>query len=76
MVLAISHTLRVHEALGRPDTLSGFPEVLHRLPENGVFVSHAQSVRVGILRSPDCFTFTRERLRPTLAWAAGCSSAT
>jgi hypothetical protein len=40
VVLAFGHTLRTHEALGRPDTLSGFLEVIHRLFEDGVFVSH------------------------------------
>ena len=53
MVLAIGHALRAHEALSRPDALSGFLEVVHRLFENGVFVSHDQSIRAGILRSPD-----------------------
>jgi hypothetical protein len=50
MVLAIGHTLRAHEALSRPYALSGFLEVVHRLFENGVFVSHGRSIRVGILR--------------------------
>jgi hypothetical protein len=40
VVLAIGHALGAHEALGRPDTLSGFLEVIHRLFEDGVFVSH------------------------------------
>jgi hypothetical protein len=40
VVLAIDHTLRAHEALSRPDTLSGFLEVVHRLFEDGVFVCH------------------------------------
>jgi hypothetical protein len=40
VVLAISHTLRAHEALSRPDTLPGFLEVVHRLFEDGVFVGH------------------------------------
>ena len=60
MVLAISHALRAHEALSRPDALPGFLEVVHRLFEDGVFVGHDQSIRVGILRSPDCFTLPRE----------------
>ena len=60
MVLALGHTLRAHEALGRPDALPGFLEVVHRLFEDGVFVGHDQSIRVGILRSPDCFAFSRE----------------
>ena len=50
MVLAFGHTLRAHEALSRPDALSGFFEVVHRLFENGVFVGHDQSMRAGILR--------------------------
>ena len=60
MVLAIGHVLRAYEALGRPDALSGFLEVIHRLFEDGVFVGHGQSIRVGILRSPDYFTFSCE----------------
>ena len=31
VVLAIGHALGAHEALGRPDALSGFLEVVHRL---------------------------------------------
>jgi hypothetical protein len=49
MVLAIGHALRAHEALGCPDALSGFLEVVHRLFENGVFVGHDQSIRPGRL---------------------------
>jgi hypothetical protein len=64
VVLAIGHALRAHEALGRPNALSGFLEVVQRLLEDGVFVGHDQSIRVGILRSVDCFAFSRERLRP------------
>ncbi len=60
MVLAISHTLRAHEALSRPDALSGFLEVIHRLFEDGVFVGHDKSIRVGIIRSPDYCVFSRE----------------
>ena len=41
VVLAIGHALRAHEALGRPDALPGFLEVVHRLFEDGVFVGHA-----------------------------------
>jgi hypothetical protein len=41
MVLAIGHTLLAHEALGRPYTLAGFLEVVHRLFEDLVFVGHA-----------------------------------
>ena len=59
MVLAISHTLRAQEALGRPYALPGFLEVVHRLFEDGVFVGHDRSIRVGI-RSSDCFAFPRE----------------
>jgi hypothetical protein len=40
--------------------LSGYLEVIHRLFEDGVFVGHDRSIRVGILRSLDCFTFSRE----------------
>jgi len=58
VVLAIGHTLRAHEALGSPDALPGFLEVVHRLFEDGVFVGHDQSIRVGILRSPGCFAFS------------------
>jgi hypothetical protein len=55
------YTLGAHEALSRPYALSGFLQVVHRLFEDGVFVGHDQSIRVGILRSPDCFAFSRER---------------
>jgi hypothetical protein len=40
VVFAIGHALGAHEALGRPDALTGFLEVVHRLFEDGVFVSH------------------------------------
>ena len=40
MVFAIGHTLRAHEALSCPDTLSGFLEVVHRLVKDGIFVGH------------------------------------
>jgi hypothetical protein len=40
VVLAIGHTLRTHEALGSPDALPGFLEVVHRLFEDGDFVGH------------------------------------
>jgi hypothetical protein len=54
VVLAIGHTLRAQEALGRPDALPGFLEVVHRLIENGVFVGHDKSIRVdSILRWVD-----------------------
>ena len=45
VVLAIGHALRAHEALGRPDALSGILEVVHRLFEDGVFVGHDRSIR-------------------------------
>jgi hypothetical protein len=60
VVLTIRHALRAHEALGRPDTLPGFLEVVHCLFEDGIFVSHDQSIRAGVLRSLDCFAFPRE----------------
>src|SRR5215217_7416799 len=47
VVLTIGHTLRAHKALGRPDALPGFLEVVHRLFEDGVFVSHEKSIRTG-----------------------------
>ena len=46
VVLAIGHALRAHEALGRPDALSGFLEVVHSLFENGAIVGHEKSIRV------------------------------
>ena len=45
MILAFGHTLRAHEALGRPDALPGFLEVVHCLFEDGVFVGHERSIR-------------------------------
>ena len=45
MVLVFGHTLRAHEALSRPDALPGFLEVVHRLFEDGVYVSHDLSIR-------------------------------
>src|SRR5215216_867157 len=55
VVLAIGHTLRTHQALGRPDALSGFLEVLHSLVKDGVFVGHDGSIRTGgSLRSLFC----------------------
>jgi hypothetical protein len=61
VVLTIGQALRAHEALSRPDALSGFLEVLHGLFEDGVFVDHARSIRSGdIIRSLDCFAFFRE----------------
>jgi hypothetical protein len=51
VVLTFHHALRAHEALSRSDALPGFLEVVHSLFENGVFVSHERSIRVGILRS-------------------------
>jgi hypothetical protein len=64
VVLTIGHALRTHEALGRPDALAGLLEVVHRLVKDGVFVGDDRSIRVGILRSPECFAFSRECLRP------------
>jgi hypothetical protein len=49
VVLAIGHALRTHEALGRPDALPGFLEVVHRLLEDDVLICHDRSIRVGIL---------------------------
>jgi hypothetical protein len=60
VVLAIGHALRAHEALGRSDALPGLLEVVHRLFEHGVFVSHKKSIRADILRSLDCFAISRE----------------
>jgi hypothetical protein len=61
VVLAFGHALRAHEALSRPDALPSFLEVIHRLFENGVFVSHDPSIRTGsILRSVDYYAFSRE----------------
>jgi hypothetical protein len=60
VVLTIGQALRAHEALSRPYALCGFFEVDHGLFEDGVFVGHDQSIRVGILRSLDCFAFFRE----------------
>ena len=50
-----------HEALGRPDELPGYLEVVHRLFEDGVFVGHERSIRAVVLRSPDGFAFVREQ---------------
>ena len=47
MVLAVGHPLRTQKALGRPDALAGFLEVDHRLFEDGIFVGHARSIRIG-----------------------------
>ena len=60
VILTIGYTLRTHKALGRPYALPGFLEVVHRLFEDGVFVGHEKSIRASILRSPDCFAFSRE----------------
>jgi hypothetical protein len=64
MVLAIGHALRAREALSSSYALPGFLEVIHRLFKDGVFVRHDRSIRVGIVRSLDCFALSRERLRP------------
>jgi hypothetical protein len=50
----------MHVAVSRPDALPGFPEVVHRLFEDGVFVGHERSIRPGIARSPDYFAFSCE----------------
>jgi hypothetical protein len=61
VVLAIGHALRAHEALGCPYALSGILEVVHRLFENGVFVSQGKRIRPGgILRSPAYCVFSRK----------------
>jgi hypothetical protein len=52
--------VRAHEALGRLEALPGFLVVVHHLFEDGVFVGHDRSIRVDILRSPDCFALSRE----------------
>jgi hypothetical protein len=46
VVLAIGHTLRAQKALGCPDALPGFLEVIQSLFENGIFVGYARSIRV------------------------------
>ena len=61
VVLAFGHALRAHEALSRPDALSGFLEVVHRLFEDGAFVGHDGSIGVGILRLSDCSVFSPKR---------------
>jgi hypothetical protein len=71
MVLAFGHTLRAHEALSSSDALSGFLEVVHNLFEYGDFVGHERSIRVGILRSLDCFAFSREHADWTLLRKGG-----
>jgi hypothetical protein len=61
VVLAFRHALRAHEALSRSDALSGLLEVIHRLFEDGVFVSHDRSTRISsVLRSVDYFALSRE----------------
>jgi hypothetical protein len=47
VILTFGHALRAHEALSRPDALSGFLEVVHRLLEDGVFVGYEKSIRTG-----------------------------
>jgi hypothetical protein len=62
IVLAFGYALRAHEALGRPDALPGFLQVVHRLFEDAVILSHDRSIRTsGSLRSADCFTFSLEQ---------------
>jgi hypothetical protein len=53
VVLAFGHALRAHEALGCSDALPGILEVVHRSLEDGVFVGHDRSMRLGILRRVD-----------------------
>ncbi len=60
MILTFGHALRAHQALGRPDALPGFLEVVHSLFENGVFIGHDRSIRAGIIRSLDYCIFTCE----------------
>jgi hypothetical protein len=60
VVLAIGHALRAYEALGCPDALPGFLEVLHSLLEDSVFVGHKRSIRTSGIRSLDAFVFCRE----------------
>jgi hypothetical protein len=45
VILTVRQTLRAHQALSRPDSLSGFLEVVDSLFENGVFIDHDQSIR-------------------------------
>jgi hypothetical protein len=71
VVLAIGHALRTHEALGRPDALAGFLEVVHSLFEDGVFFGHDRSIGVGILRSLDYFALSREHEDIVAAVVAG-----
>jgi hypothetical protein len=40
VILAVGHALRAQEALGSPDPLPGFLEVVHCLFETCVFVGH------------------------------------
>ena len=42
---ALLHALRADEALGRPDALPSFLEVVHRLLKDGVFVGHDRTIR-------------------------------
>jgi len=71
VVLAIGHALRAHEALGRPDALPSFLEVVHCLIKYGDFVGHETSIRTGILRSPDCFAFSAQLRDETVLDALG-----
>jgi hypothetical protein len=71
VVLAIGHALRTHEALGSPDALAGFLEVVHSLFEDGVFFGHDRSIGVGILRSLDYFALSREHEDIVAAVVAG-----
>jgi hypothetical protein len=64
VVLATSHTLRAHEALGCPDAL---PDLI----EDGLFVGHDKSIQTGSLRSLDCFAFSCEHEDIVAGVAAG-----
>jgi hypothetical protein len=61
VVLSIGHAPRAHEALGRPDALPGFFEIVHRLFQDGIFVGHDRNIRISsVLRSVDYLAFSRE----------------
>jgi hypothetical protein len=48
VVLGLGHALRAHEALGCSDALSSFLEVVHRLFEDGVFVTLELDLRPSV----------------------------
>ena len=58
--VSMQGAVRAHEALGRPDALPSFLEVIHRLFEDGVFFGHDKSIRTSGIRSLDAFVFCRE----------------